>query len=225
MSYSSSRLLRSFALAAALVLPLMLDSCSSSKQKMKGVPANLPVIPIQGSAATPPHSMSHSEYPFDSGGSYVSAWAAEGERSAGRGEATSTDYLEWKSSHLGGDTRSSASKEKKTASATKKKTPSREPERTPLSPPIKLTSTVPKKTSATSTKKTPAIAAAASKSTPKKSSAAPAKKSASGGTYKVKKGDTLFSIARKSGSSVAKIKAANGLKSDNIRDGQSLKIP
>ena len=208
-------------MAAALVLPLMLDSCSSSKKKMKGVPANLPVIPIQGSAATPPHSMSHREYPFDSGGSYVSAWAAEGERSAGRGEATSTDYQEWKSSHHGSETRSSASKERKTASTTKKK-PSREPERTPLSPPIKITSTAPKKTSAATSKKTPAVAA---KSTPKKSTATPARKSATGGSYKVKKGDTLFSIARKSGSSVAKIKAANGLKSDNIRDGQSLKIP
>ena len=225
MSHSAFRLPRFITLAAALVVPLMLDSCSSSKKKIKGVPANLPVIPIQGSAATPPHSMSHREYPFDSGGTYVSAWAAEGERSAGRGSAASTDYAEWKSSHHGGESRSSSSKEKKTVSTTKKKTTPREPERTPLSPPIKITSTGPKKTSAAPSKKTPAVAATASKSTPTKSTAAPAKKSSTGGAYKVKKGDTLFSIARKSGSSVAKIKAANGLKSDIIRDGQSLKIP
>jgi LysM repeat protein len=222
MSHSAFRLSRLVTLVVALVVPLALDSCSSSKKKMKGVPANLPVIPIQGSAATPPHSMSHREYPFDSGGNYVSAWAAEGERSAGRGSAASADYAEWKSSHIG-ESRASAGKEKKTAAATKKKS-SREPERTPLSPPIKITSTGPKKTSAAPSKKT-AVAAAASKGSSKKSSAPPAKKSSTGGTYKVKRGDTLFSIARKSGSSVAKIKSANGLKSDIIRDGQSLKIP
>jgi LysM repeat protein len=221
MSHYALRLPRFITLAAALVLPLMLDSCSSSKKKLKGVPANLPVIPIQGSAATPAHSMSHREYPFDSGGNYVSAWAAEGERSAGRGSAASTDYADWKSSHLG---ESSSSKEKKTASTTKKK-PSKELERTPLSPPVKITSTAPKKTSSGASKKTPTTASTASKSTPKKSTATPAKKSATGGSYKVKKGDTLYGIARKSGSTVAKIKAANGLKSDVIRDGQTLTIP
>jgi len=37
--------------------------------------------------------------------------------------------------------------------------------------------------------------------------------------------DPSWSIARKYGSSVAKIKSANGLKSDTIRDGRSLVIP
>jgi LysM repeat protein len=47
----------------------------------------------------------------------------------------------------------------------------------------------------------------------------------SGSRYTVVKGDTLSAIARKKGSSVAKIKAANGLSGDLIRLGQSLKIP
>ncbi len=63
----------------------------------------------------------------------------------------------------------------------------------------------------TATKKT-----TTSKSTAKKSS---------GSSYKVVRGDTLYGIARKRGSSVAKIKAANGLKSDIIRPGQVLRIP
>lgn len=63
----------------------------------------------------------------------------------------------------------------------------------------------------TTAKKTPS-----SKSTAKKSS---------GSSYKVVRGDTLYGIARKRGSSVAKIKAANGLKSDIIRPGQVLRIP
>jgi len=43
--------------------------------------------------------------------------------------------------------------------------------------------------------------------------------------YKVKSGDTLSEIAEKYHTSVAKIKKINNLKSDNLRIGQSLKIP
>lgn len=53
------------------------------------------------------------------------------------------------------------------------------------------------------------------------------KSSSSGGTrtYTIKSGDTLGGIAGKHGTTVAKIKAANGLKSDLIRAGKTLKIP
>ncbi len=44
-------------------------------------------------------------------------------------------------------------------------------------------------------------------------------------TYKVKQGDTLSEIAEKYGTTVAKIKSKNGLKSDMIKIGQTLKIP
>lgn len=43
--------------------------------------------------------------------------------------------------------------------------------------------------------------------------------------HTVKSGDTLSGIARRYGSSVAKIKSANGLRSDMIRPGQSLSVP
>lgn len=84
-----------------------------------------------------------------------------------------------------------------------------------------------KKTTPSSTYSTPPKKTVASSSSGKKkstSSKSTAKKS-SGSKYTVVKGDTLSAIARKKGSSVAKIKAANGLKSDLIRLGQSLKIP
>ena len=44
-------------------------------------------------------------------------------------------------------------------------------------------------------------------------------------TYKVKSGDTLSAIAGKYHTTIAKIKKANGLKSDMIKIGQVLKIP
>lgn len=50
---------------------------------------------------------------------------------------------------------------------------------------------------------------------------------ASGGgrSYTVKKGDTLFGISKKTGVKVARLMSANGLSSDMIRVGQSLRIP
>ncbi len=41
----------------------------------------------------------------------------------------------------------------------------------------------------------------------------------------MKRGDSLYSLAKKYHSTISKIKSANGLKSDLIRDGQKLKIP
>jgi hypothetical protein len=44
-------------------------------------------------------------------------------------------------------------------------------------------------------------------------------------TYKVKKGDTLAAIAGRFGTTAAKIKTLNGLKSNTLKVGQVLKIP
>ena len=46
-----------------------------------------------------------------------------------------------------------------------------------------------------------------------------------GGTYVVRKGDTLGSIARKHHTTIAKIKKVNGLHSDKLREGQKLRMP
>ncbi len=51
------------------------------------------------------------------------------------------------------------------------------------------------------------------------------KKSTASRTHTVVRGDTLYGLARKYGSTVAKIKSANGLSGDLIRIGQKLKIP
>lgn len=55
--------------------------------------------------------------------------------------------------------------------------------------------------------------------------AKPKPKVVSSRSHTVSKGETLYGLARKYGSTVAKIKSANGLSSDMIRIGQRLKIP
>ena len=46
-----------------------------------------------------------------------------------------------------------------------------------------------------------------------------------GGTHTVRRGDTLFSIARRYGTTVASLRATNGLRSNTIYVGQRLTIP
>ena len=48
---------------------------------------------------------------------------------------------------------------------------------------------------------------------------------ASAKTYRVSRGDTLWGIARRAGSSVAAIKRANAMESAMIRPGQVLRLP
>lgn len=92
----------------------------------------------------------------------------------------------------------------------------------------------PKKTVASTSSSTPKRSTTSSssskpkskpKTTASKSKSKPKPKSSSGSKVTVGKGDTLYGIALKKKTSVAKIKAANGLTSDLIRPGQTLKIP
>jgi LysM domain len=59
----------------------------------------------------------------------------------------------------------------------------------------------------------------------KKKSSSSSKSKSKGGSYTIKAGDSLSVIAAKTGTSVAKLRAANGLKGDMIRAGKTLKIP
>jgi LysM repeat protein len=88
------------------------------------------------------------------------------------------------------------------------------PTSTPTRSTTSSSSSTPKKT-VTSTSK-PKSSSTKSKST--------AKKSTGSSTHTVVKGDTLYGLALKNKTTVAKIKAANGLKSDLIRPGQKLKM-
>ena len=76
---------------------------------------------------------------------------------------------------------------------------------------------------------TPAVEKPATKAAGKKNASAkkkqPKKSSAKSTTHKVKSGDNLGKIARRYGVTVAAIKKANGMKTDAIRAGATLKIP
>lgn len=177
--------LRALALVALAALPMLgLSSCSSTS-KIKGIPDKLPPITLTGTVRTPPHSMPSHSYPFDSGGRYVSDWAAEGERRSGRSAAaTSADQEKWSGSHEG--------------AATGRR--------------IVI-------------KTTPKSKSSSSKTASSKSKAGKSKSGSGGGSYVVKKGDTLSAIARRNGTTVAKLKAANGMSSDFLSIGKSLKVP
>lgn len=84
------------------------------------------------------------------------------------------------------------------------------------------THSAPKTTSGSTKKST--TASTKPKSTSSSKSKSTAKKSSGSSTHTVVKGDTLYALALKNKTTVAKIKAANGMKSDLIRPGQKLKL-
>jgi hypothetical protein len=136
-------LLRCLASVIVAVVPLLLDSCSSTAN-FEGIPEKLPVIALNGTSATPPHTMQSFEYPFDSQGNYVSDWAAEGERRSGRPAAyTSDDERKWSGSHAG---KVIASRKSTSKTSAKKKSSSKDDD-----PPAKKKTTV--KSSTTPAKK------------------------------------------------------------------------
>ncbi len=160
-------------LLGSAALALGVASCSSSDSGLKGVPSNLPTIPLYDSPHTPAHSLPHADYPFAPNGSYITAWAAEGGARPATGASSGSHHSD------GGTSSSSRSR-------------------------------------ATPTKKS---------SSQSKSGSTSKSKSTGGTKHTVKSSDSLYTLARKYGTTVAKIKAANGLKSDLIRDGRKLTIP
>lgn len=100
--------------ACLFVLPAILASCNSSPS-IKGVPKNLPVINLYGSAATPAHAMEKKAYPFDSKGDYMTAWVNDGASSKPH-----SDYQSWQSSHDGTVSRRNPSQVRRVSISKKK---------------------------------------------------------------------------------------------------------
>ncbi len=99
-----------------LVIPLLLLAACENSGHIKGLPKVLPVINLHGSPSTPPHGMSHSDYPFADNGDYKSDWASQG------GQAAGMDYSSWRSSHGSSSSRSSSKKKTTSKSSSKGKT-------------------------------------------------------------------------------------------------------
>src|SRR5206468_12451463 len=68
-------------------------------------------------------------------------------------------------------------------------------------------------------------AASGSKNAKPVAQMAEAKPAGAGGTYTVQQGDSLSSIARKTGVGVTALKQANGMKDGLLKIGQTLKVP
>jgi LysM repeat protein len=150
----------SFKLTGLVAAAILGASCTTSKQTMSLTPDDL---------TTPPHQLARADYPFDDGGHYVDAWAAEGARRY----PASMDS----DAHEEGRARRSS-----------------------------------------------AALTARSKTAARSKSTRPTSRSESV-TVTIKPGDSLYSLSRRHGVSVAAIKKANGLKSDLLRDGRRLVIP
>ena len=84
---------------------------------------------------------------------------------------------------------------------------------------------VPEPKESTRAATSPSSSGSSSKRSVRSNSGSSPKARSSGGSYTVVSGDSLYRIASRHRTSVAKLKAANGLKSDLIRPGQKLRLP
>jgi LysM repeat protein len=202
----------------ALLAPaLALVACKSSPPK--GVPKNLPKINVSSSAAPPKHNMNRGEYPFDSKGNYVAAWAAEGSRGGGNVPAPQPRYEEPEPEPTYTAPVSRSTKPSKTASPTRmvvSTTPTPTVTRSAPPPTVRVS---PPSSSASSSSTVASAPKPAPKPKPKP------KPTSSTVVHTVKSGDTLYGLALRYKTSVAKIKSASGISSDLLRIGQKLKIP
>lgn len=155
--------------------------------------------------ATPPTTLSQRDYPFDEKGRYRTDWVKSGStknrfRSSFRNVAASSSPTVTSPVSAPSPKKSSSSKTKKSSSSMTVAANTTRPSK-PSPPPVYTPPPAPKP----------------------KPKPAPAKKQAS--YHTIAKGDTLWGISRRYKVSIAAIKSANGLSSDLIRPGQTLRLP
>ncbi len=164
--------------------------------------------------ATPAHNMSQRDYPFDSDGNYRTDWVKSG--STRPGSATTK--------------RSSSSAQKTTTVASAPPAPrtaAPTPSRSSASAPQTIAPPAPRSTVPPARSTTTASSSPASPASPAPKPAAPKPKPAPPAAryHTVLPKQTLWAISQKYGVTVDALKRANGLSSDLIRDGQSLRLP
>lgn len=151
-------------------------------------------------SSTPSHNMSRSEYPFDENGNYHEEWV--------KGNDTTKVVDLTKNNPPSVFLGTTDKRDEDTPPATKPKTASSGGGKPASKPTAAKPTTKP-------------AAKPVAKATPKPRPPAPKFT-----TVSIQKSDTLYGLAKKHGTSVAAIQAANGMgSSTNLRDGGSLKIP
>jgi len=151
--------------------------------------------------------------PFDSDGNYIEAWADRRPRWAGRKKTTTK-------------------KVQKSESKPKTRIAKVKPKAKPA-PRIVASRVVEKKRSTTVSRPKPKPVAKPKPKIQLKSKPRPRPKAKPKSkpkpkplrTHRVKKGDTLYGLSRRYGTTVSAIQRMNGIKGTNIRDGSILKIP
>lgn len=227
-------LLRCFTTVAAGLLASALTSCSGTKKTGYSHVVDY---------TTPSTGLSQSEYPFDEKGNYLTDVVSGKKKGSTNSKVKPADppksYVDtfekppestptassspnyetppasdpYASVTSSGSTASSQRPKNSAESERPKPKPKPEPEVAAKPKP----KSKPEVASKPKPKPKPEVAA---KPKPKPKPTAPAAIS-----YTVQKGDTLYSLANRYGTSVAAIKNASGLSSDSLRDGRTIKIP
>lgn len=210
---------------AAGSLCLCLAACkSSSKSDYSGVV----------DYTTPDTNLSHEEYPFDEKGNYL-VDVVSGKKKGSKNKKTevaATSYVDTYEKPP-----EAAAPTVAAAASTNYETPPTSSS-SPYSPVYSsdgagsgsTASSRPKSSSSSSSSSRPKSTASKPKPKQTVAKAKPkpkpkAKPQPSAITYTVKKGDTLYGLASRYGTSVSAIKKASGISSDLLRDGKTLKIP
>ena len=214
MTVSSLRRLTS---VAAGLFCLTLASCNSTKKAgdYSGVV----------DYTTPDTNLSQEEYPFDEKGNYLADVVS------GKKKGAKNKKIDPPKSYT--DTYEKPPQPAIAATTPNYETPPTSDPYAPVYSSGSTSSSAPQPTAASSGSSKPKSTSPSSSSKPKpkakgvakaKPKAKPKPKSSSV-SYTIKKGDTLYALANRYGTSVSAIKKASGLSSDTLRDGRSIKIP
>jgi LysM repeat protein len=154
-------------------------------------------------SGTPSHNMSRAEYPFDENGNYREDWV-KGTNDNAVASADNRSVVDLTTNNPPSPFLGTTDERDNKPAVTSRSSGSSSS----------------KKTSSSSSKKV-ASSSSSSKSKPK-----PKKPAPKSTTVLVKKGDSLYGLAKRYGTSVKAIQSANGMGSSTVlRDGKSIKIP
>ncbi len=213
MNTHSKRYHRQLALLILAIILPMLTQCG-------GIGGYKSISYSKGKLSTPPTTLSQKDYPFDAKGRYRTDWVKGGStkkrsRSSFNTAAAVKPQPQQTQSTVAQIPPKSSSQKSKSSSSSSKIRSSKPSKTMSLA---SNTSSPPKSKAAPEPKYTPPPPPAPPK--PK-----PAPKKPTARYHTIAKGDTLWGISRRYKVGIAAIKSANGLSTDLIRPGQTLRIP